>query len=219
MHKLLFSFSILFFVCIGALYAPLAAQPRFKGGIVAGLSASQIDGDLSAGYNKLGLLAGLRVASRLKKRTEASIEFLYAQRGAQTELLKDKFNPFNFSLTLNYVEVPIQWHFKDWLIEYDDEKDNYYRVSFNAGLSYARFISAKNRDDNDFLSGVVPDFLKKDDFSMLLGANFMANRHIGFTFRYVRSLNFMYDPRDWPSPPAQRGWRGHCLYFQTFYLL
>lgn len=194
-------------------------QPqRFRAGIVAGLTAAQIDGDLSAGYNKLGLQAGLRGITRLSEHTDASVEILYAQRGCQSELLKNFDNPFFFSLTLDYVEIPVQWHYKDWLIEGDNESENYYRVSFNLGLSYARLLNTRFKDDFSALQAVAPDYLKKNDISFLIGANFMANRHVGFTVRYQRSFGYMYDPRDWDPAPAQRGWNGHALYFQGVYL-
>jgi hypothetical protein len=195
----------------------VAAQPRFKAGAVFGLTASQIDGDLSAGYNKLGFQGGLRVISRLKGKTEASMEILFSQRGCQNELIPNDFDPNPFALTLNYVEVPIQWHFKDWLVEYDEEKYNYYRVSFNAGLSYARLINSKVDDDFNWLNSVAPDYLTRNDLSIVLGANFWANRHLGFTVRWNRSLVLLYDSRK--APQGGKSWNQHCLYFQTIYLL
>lgn len=197
----------------------LAAQPRFKAGIVAGVTASQIDGDLSAGYNKLGLQGGLRVIARLHKKTEASVEFLFSQRGAQRELVKNKFGDPQYPVALNYVEVPLQWHYKDWLIEGENESDNYYKMSFNIGLSYGRLIGTRLKDgpENPFY-GLVPDYIKKNDFSFVIGFNFFAGKHLGFTARYNRSIGFMYDPRDWANPPYDRAWNGHCLYFQTVYL-
>jgi Outer membrane protein beta-barrel domain len=197
----------------------LQAQARFRGGLVAGLTASQIDGDRSAGYNKLGFQAGLRAVARLKTRTEASMELLYTQRGSQTEIKRDEFNPNFFSLTLNYIEVPVQWHYKDWLIEGDNDSENYYRVSFNFGFSYARFFSFKNDDDNNWLKGLVPDYIKKNDVNLLIGATWMLSRQWGMTFRYNRSLLFMYDPRDWNPSPYDRGWNSHFLCFHSFYLL
>lgn len=211
--------SLVFFVVflfVGT--AVVQAQPRFKAGAVAGLTASQIDGDLSAGYNKLGLQGGLRVAARLRARTEASMEFLFSQRGCQSELIKNKYDVFPFSLTLNYVEVPVQWHYKDWLIEGEDESKNFYRVAIGAGLSYARLIGTKIDDELSWLSGVAPEYLKKNDFSVVIGINFFLNRHLGFTARFNRSIGFMYDPRDHNPAPASRAWNGHCLYFQTVYL-
>ena len=53
------------------------AQRRFQGGVVVGLSASQIDGDLMAGYDKLGLIGGIRTVARLKERSDLSVEFLF----------------------------------------------------------------------------------------------------------------------------------------------
>jgi hypothetical protein len=195
------------------------AQPRFKAGPVVGITASQIDGDLSAGYNKLGLQGGLRVIGRLRPRTEGSLEFLFSQRGCQSELLKgNRFDDFPFGVTLNYVEIPVQWHYKDWLIEGADESKNYYRMAFNIGLSYARLISTKLDDETSWLRGIVPDYLKKNDVSFVVGFNFFANRHLVFTARYNRSIGQMYDPRDHDPAPAQRGWNGHCLYFQGGYM-
>ncbi len=195
------------------------AQRRFQGGVVVGLSASQIDGDLMAGYDKLGLIGGIRTVARLKERSDLSVEFLFAQRGAQTDLVKDKYNPNHVSLTLNYVEVPVQWHYKDWLVEGEKESDNYHKVSFNGGFSYARFIGQRIRGEESWFEGIVPNYFIKTDVSLLLGFNFFANKNLGFTVRYVRSLNLMYDPRDWNPAPAQRGWLGHCIYFQTAYML
>ncbi|HNG89273.1 MAG TPA: outer membrane beta-barrel protein, partial [Saprospiraceae bacterium] len=182
-------------LCFGFAFSA-HAQPRFKAAAIVGLTASQINGDRSAGYHKLGLQAGLRGIARLREREELSIEFLYAQRGSQSTLIKDQFDPYRFSHTLNYLEVPVQWHYKDWLVEFEDEKDNFYRASFNIGLSYARLINYSNGGEGAGISAALP-YLKKGDISFLLGANFMASRHLGFAFRYVRSLGRMYDPRDY----------------------
>lgn len=196
----------------------LTAQSRFRAGIVAGVSASQIDGDNSAGYNKPGLVTGLRVLARLGTRTEGSIEMLFAQRGSQSEIIRDQYNPFNFSLTLNYVEVPIQWHYNDWLIEGDDASGDFYRVSFNAGLSYARFFSAKFNGEPNGIDRVANGFVKKNDLSLLLGANFFFTKHFGITLRYVRGIGAIYNPKDWKTPPSPDAWLGHCIYLQAAYM-
>jgi hypothetical protein len=188
---------------------------RFNAGLILGLSASQIDGDASAGYNKVGLLAGLRGTVRLGERSDGSIEILYAQRGAQTELFPDDFIPY-FRLTLNYIEVPVQWHYKDWLIE--DDEESYYRVSLNTGLSYARFMNASYTDEVGFVSALVPDYIKKDDISFLLGGSIFFTRHLGLTIRYVRSIGYIYDPRKYSSPPYESAWSPHELYFQAVYM-
>ncbi|MFZ4473700.1 MAG: porin family protein [Saprospiraceae bacterium] len=212
-HKTLF-----FAIGIALLPFILNAQQRFRAGIIAGVTASQINGDNSAGYNKPGLVAGFRVVSRIGERTDGSIELLFAQRGAQSELVRDNFNPNNFALTLNYIEVPVQWHYKDWLIEGDNESEDYYRVAFDLGLSYARFFSSRFRGEPNGIEVVSKDYLKKNDISLVLGANVFFTQHLGITLRYVRSLGAMYNPKDWNPAPIANSWIGHCLYLQGVYL-
>lgn len=215
MKGLLQPLFFLLLICI--LPAAAQGQQRFRAGVIFGVTASQIDGDRSAGYNKLGLQGGLRAIARLKGRTEGSIEFLFAQRGCQSELIRDEFSTF-FSLTTNYLEVPVQWHFKDWLVEGDEDEPDYYRVSFNGGFSYARLLGTKVKDDESAIRVVAPDYLKKNDFSFILGANFYANRYLCLTLRYVRSIGYMYDPRDWNPAPLNSAWNSHSLYFQTAWM-
>jgi hypothetical protein len=200
------------------LVQPVQAQreQRFRAGIIAGLTASQIDGDESYGYNKLGLQAGVRAAAILNKRAESSIELLFAQRGARNELIPNNINPNNFSLTLNYVEVPLQFHYKDWFV--DDDEDGFYRVVVNGGLSYGRLINFRVSDDLSFIEVVAP-YVNKNDFNYLLGATIYANRHLGFTIRASRGIGFIYNPAKWDTPPSARKWYSHALYFQAVYML
>ena len=68
---------IAFFILLQPFRTEAQRQQRFKAGVIAGVTASQIDGDASAGFHKVGLQGGLRGIVVLKPRQEASIEFLY----------------------------------------------------------------------------------------------------------------------------------------------
>ncbi len=213
---------LVFCLVCGLLPATVRAQDqqRFGAGLIAGLTASQIDGDQSAGFNKLGLQAGLRGITRLGKRTDASIEILYAQRGAQTRLIKGQYyDPTNFfTLRLDYIEVPVQWHYKDWRVQGEDGNPDWYKAAFNIGLSYARYMGTTNKAEPQGLDVVALDYLKKNDLALVIGVNFMASQHIGFTFRYVRSLVSMYNPTQYNPAPYRYSLINRSLYFQTFYL-
>lgn len=204
------------FFTLGWLFqTTLCAQERFTGGLVAGVTASQIDGDASAGYNKLGLMGGARGGIRLKKQIESSIELLYVQRGAQDELVQS--NPTNFSITLHYIEVPVQVHIKDWLTE-DSNNQPFYRVHFNGGLSFSRLMRSAVRDDLSAVSAVAPDFLQQNDLSVTLGFTWFTNSHLGFNFRWVRSIIPIYQPAKWSQPPASSKWVPHSLYLSSVYV-
>lgn len=196
-----------------------AQEQRFGAGLIAGVTASQIDGDESAGYNKLGLQAGARGIVRLGKKTDGSVEILYSQRGAKSRFVKDRYDPSVFAIRLNYIEIPVQWHYKDWLVEGEDGEPDWYKASFNIGLMYARYMGlGKSNGELSGLDIVALDYLKKNDVSFVVGANLMTSPHFGFTFRYFRSLFSMYDPRDYDPAPYQNSLISHGLQFQMFYL-
>jgi len=188
-------------------------QQRFKAGIIAGITASQIDGDQSAGYHKVGLQGGLRGIVVLKPRQEASIEILFSQRGSRNQ---PDYPPV-FSTTLNYVEVPLQWHYRDWAANGDTENPDFFRVYFNIGFSYARLLSYVDNEDGS-IAGISPvlEDLNKDSFCFLVGASFFATKHIGFTFRYHRAFNNLFSNGqgglNFPSLNE------HFLAFQTMYV-
>lgn len=192
----------------------ILSQQRFKAGIIAGLTASQIDGDASAGYHKVGLQAGLRGVARLKEKQEASVEILYTQRGCRNEA---KTPPY-FKTTLNYIEVPVQWHYHDWLVEGADEADNFYRVQFNIGASYGRLLDYKDDSDGS-IAGITPALpdLNRNSFCFLAGARFYASKHFGFTFRYHRAVNKLYKPGK-PGTNYGLSLNEHFLAFQAVYM-
>lgn len=174
---LFFVFTILFSSV--TLLGQETVENRFKGGLIAGFTLSQIQGDGAAGYNKFGFQAGAGVSILLKEKIDLGVEILFTQRGAAVR------NPsqgnFPFVLTLNYIQVPVIFYYKDWKAEEED----YYRLHFQAGLSYGRLINFTT-DNNDFTT--LGDFFRDNDVSWLFGATYFINKHIGVAARYTRSL-------------------------------
>lgn len=185
---------------------------RFKAGIIAGLTASQIDGDVSAGYHKVGWQAGLRGIARLKNKQEASIEILYTQRGCRNE---PKTIPF-YSTTLDYIEIPVQWHYADWLVDEGDDADNFYRVQLNLGVTYGRLMGYKDKYDDGYgIAEALPD-LNENSFCFLAGVTFYATKHLGITARWHRAVNRLYSPKD--SGGFANSLNEHFLAFQAMYV-
>ena len=185
-----------------------AIPQRFKAGLIAGFNAAQINGDQSAGFNKFGLLGGLRGVTILNEKMEISLELLFSQRGSRSS---NNENVIPFKISLNYVEIPVLFNYLDWL-EGDGE---YYKLHFHAGFSYGRLLSFEIDGGTTGLT-LLGDFFRENDVSFLAGATFYANKHLGFTARYTRSLFPMFERSD--NSPNADPLTGYFFTFHTVYM-
>ena len=198
-HSYIKKANIIFAFFLLQCIAPLKAQ-TFKAAVVAGGNASQINGDLIAGFDKLGLHGGLKVSVDMSERFEASVELLYSERGSSSKVRA--FEPFK--IKINYVEVPLLMAYKDWL------RDDYYKMRFEAGISLARLIDSRV----DTINGdLMPTEFNETDISGLVGVTFYSSPALAFSFRYNHSINFLINNLQHPRFPRLRG------YFLTFRLL
>ena len=202
----MFQKSILLFLLL--LPGLLIGQQRFKAGVILGANAAQIDGDLSAGFNKLGLSGGLRGVVVLKEKMELSIDMLFSQRGSRS----NERNIAAFKVHLNYVEVPVAFNYKDWISEDED----YYKLHFYGGFAYSRLISQSVEDENTGGLGTLEPFFKSNDIGFLVGTTFYSGPKLGFSFRYTRSLFPIFKRSE--NTPNANSLLGYFLTFQALYL-
>ncbi len=169
---------------------PLAglSQP-FHGGVMAGICASQVDGDTYAGYNKLGFQGGVFVTAQLTRLLDARLEIRYASRGAVNPASKD--NTGYYKLALNYIDLPL-------LAEVSIKQFGLVEV----GLVPGYMFHAGGRYDEgqlDFQS------FKKFDLGTLLGAGFRITPKFSVDVRYSYSI---FSIRDLESAGAYYSWFG-----------
>lgn len=170
-------------ICISFLVGKLEAQDdrTFEGNILIGFNLSQIDGDLLAGFNKIGLNAGARVGVSFSERWKASVGLQFAQGGSSFG--NNEFSSSQFDrIQLNKVEVPLLVHFKEW------------KFNLNAGLIYSRLINYKITDVvGEDLTDVI--LFQDDLLSITIGATYFINDKWGVDFLWSKSLtDLMADP-------------------------
>lgn len=190
----------IFFTII--LCSDISGQRRFKAGLTLGVNASQINGDDYAGFDKLGLMGGLKASAILGEKTEFGIELLFSQRGSSSSFLPDSgIAPVR--IHLDYVEAPLTFTFKDW------EAEDFYRIHVHGGFSYGRLIGGTSGVTDAPVEG-----FNDNDFAVLVGVSYFTNEHLAFCFRYNRSMIPMI-----PKTSASRGrYWGFFMTFNTTYI-
>ena len=85
----------------------------FSGGILLGVSGSQIDGDVQSGYKKGGLILGAFVTKPISDKANFKIESYYIGKGAvKTVKVSETYSYQDFNTSLHYIELPILYNYE-----------------------------------------------------------------------------------------------------------
>lgn len=169
----------------------------FGAAVLGGLSVSQVNGDESQGYSKLGLYGGLRGIIFFSDKFHVGIEILYSQKGSKLGRNVSYQPGIKEFIKVNYMEIPILAK-----IFRTPNSEGFY---VEGGVSYARQINATIDqhiiDPARFVdySQVEPDFNKNDIFAVV-GAGIDFNDHYEIGYRFSFSfLPFYHDKNYTPS--------------------
>ncbi len=187
---------------------------RFIGSAIAGVNVSQIDGDEVFGYKKVGFNGGGSVMLALdrKQRFFFTVELLYTQKGARAPLkstnadfrafddtlLFDNTMPVDsgllrktyYNLQLDYVEVPILFHFED----------PYTKAAIGVGVTWSRLVRVK---EVEFGRPLTTDLQSgryyTNEWSFIADVKFPLYKGLKLNFRYQYSLSAIGEPRTFYS--------------------
>jgi hypothetical protein len=164
----------------------------FHGGLVFGITASQVDGDSYSGYDKLGLQGGVYVSTEINDYLDARMEIIYNSRGARSAASED--NTGSYLLRLQYIDLPVMAAFN--IKQYG---------AIELGLVPGYLFSVSGEDDlGELPEEALVDF-HKFDLDILLGANFNITQKFSVNFRYCYSI---FSIRDLESAGAYYSWFG-----------
>jgi hypothetical protein len=167
----------------GGIY--LVNAQAFHGGVLAGLTATQVDGDTYGGYNKAGFQGGVFVNTRLSDLFSAQLEIKYTGKGARKPVTST--DPDVYTLTLHYIDMPLLASVKVKNIG-----------SVELGIIPAYLFSAQGEDNGGrFPSDYLVTF-KKFDISSLIGININLFPKLWLNLRYSYSLTSIR-PEEYPN--------------------
>jgi hypothetical protein len=147
---------------------------QFEGGFFAGITASQIDGDLLSGYNKLGLSAGAYFTRSINRKIIYKSELRYIQKGARTKNTVSTQSILN--TTLHYTEFPL-------ILQYYFNK----KLFAEAGLVPEILLFARREEDGLPVDNISPHF-HRFTVEGTTGAGYFFTDNLAAGFRYSYSL-------------------------------
>ena len=199
---------IYFSLFLFAVTLEVVSSQSFNGGVSAGFTFCQVDGDNLSGFNKPGITGGFFVNHKIKGGFSYQFEIKYAGKGARSG-----FNPNDPSVTVNslkYIEFPLSVRYlykKKYLLE--------------SGLYAAYLIKSQFKDENGVIGQATADPYNKTDTGFLIGINYTINDHFYATIRYLYTLIRIYKIPGGSTlgPWYHRGHYNNVLNFSIFYQL
>ncbi len=161
----------------------LEAQ-SFNGGVFGGLSASEVSGDNLSGPNKLGFNAGLFTNINLNDNSALEMQIMYIQKGSKKN--PNERNGFtSYKFQLDYVEIPVLYKFSIPLLE----KVQYIgKISYEAGLSYARLMRYKELDMGREVQPGEKEPYYFNESNLILGFYYPLGEHLDLSARSLSSI-------------------------------
>lgn len=185
------------------LSVPLFSQ-QFEGGFFGGVSASQVDGDTYAGYNKLGITAGAYTTRKINTKFNFKMEVRYIQKGAYKKPTDVDLSLFKTSL--HYAEIP-------FLFQYLYNK----KVFLEGGLVPEILLASK--EENEY--GIkIPDPGRPFHRFVLegtVGTGYFFTDHWAAGFRYTYSILPIRDHSDVLTYWLNKGQNNNVLSFSLYY--
>jgi hypothetical protein len=177
---------------------------NFKGGVIAGVSTSQVSGDNLGGFNKAGLYLGVFTQLPLSPISNIKMEMNYIQKGSNNpKMLENGFT----DISTSYIEVPISV--------------NYYQneiTCFEIGIQTAFLLSSS---DNDF-SGPIPNNtneFNKIDLGAFIGMNYHLTDNILLNSRISNSILPVRPHASGATYQLNKGQYNSVLSFTLHYIL
>lgn len=164
--------SIIFFIVSFVVFS----QIKFKGGLTAGINASQIEGDGYRGFDKVGLIGGFVLRSNLNEKWYLQSEIIYIQKGSRDPVNFEigKYN--SAKIALDYVEVP-------FLIGYKLKDD----IPVDIGLSYANLVKVYT-EVNGVATPTVNTPIQKSEIGFKMGIGYEFSNNFTLYGRYTTSV-------------------------------
>jgi hypothetical protein len=161
------------FIIIFILISVIASAQCFKGGIMLGITGSQMDGDTYDGFNKFGLSGGVFAIRELNDLWGLQAELKFIMKGAAKPATN--FDPTTYKMTLFYYELPV-------LVTLNAAR----KIRLESGLAFAYLFRA-NSNLGFGIQNVTSQF-SNTDVSVLAGVYYILSEKLSANLKYSYSI-------------------------------
>jgi hypothetical protein len=152
---------------------------NFSGGVILGISTTQVGGDNLGGFNKAGLLTGVFVNKSISSLLSLQMEMTYIQKGSNNPNMNNSehSNYLKEDISSSYTEIPLLIHYQQSEV-----------IKIEGGILTGILIDAYYKDNLGKINyGNTPPFIKYD-FGLLLGINYKYSEKISLNTRLSNSI-------------------------------
>jgi hypothetical protein len=146
---------------------------KFTGGLIGGLSTSQVSGDNLAGFSQYGLILGGLTELKLSEKFSAQFEIMYIQKGSRSSAL-DTLTYYRLKLHYMEVLVLIRYHYK--------------KIALEFGPSIAFFLGSKEENEYGEVEPKTVLPFNKIELSANLGLNYPLYQNLFVNIRLEQSV-------------------------------
>lgn len=156
----------------------------FNGGLIAGATASQIDGDRYAGYHHLGYTVGAYVNLPMDDGFALQMELKYSLFGAHSDAEEVEMGMMPFVVHLHYAELPLMAHYSLERFRVGSRSLDF--ITLEAGVSLDFLL--KNFGGADDEPGLESSSYRFFSMTANGGVHFALNEHWGIGIRGLYSF-------------------------------
>jgi hypothetical protein len=165
------------------LFAAIFAFPQsFYGGLMAGFNGSQVEGDKSSGYQKMGFVGGAWTQTDVNEKVYWGLELKFNQKGSRINPTA-KNGYYKYIYRLNYIDLPVLAGYR-----IND------KVSAFAGLSFGVLLSKSGYDLYGPDPTIAYSSLHNWELGMLAGIKVDFDQILQYDWarKFVFDIRFQY---------------------------
>lgn len=166
---------ILCIVLASLTYQTQLQAQSFSGGFQAGLVSSQVAGDLSSGYNKIGFFATAYTQRQFTLKSAFRLGISFTQKGSR-ESEKESKQGLQYLLRTHFIEVPLLYLY---------QLNN--KLILKSGLAYAYLVGTPH-EEAFFAPTVANKTFHRNSLNFIVGFEYFIGQHIALGIESNNSI-------------------------------